>query len=967
MITLKGHATSNMKNGTPTAHQNDVSSDERGSGDFVALANGMPLDVQSKSENPDATTNRGEWKNSWGFDKEDHTQNFVEGSEPDILSDGHQKCPRQSEESNGTDKSLGDQDNGEGDDNGKDQESEDSESGEGTDESDETDASEISEDDDEEEDEEPPILQYSRVTKLPKTFFTRDSISACQFHDKVFIFATHAGFLHFTEPDFTTIRTFKCHRSSITSVYTDGELFASSSIDGTVVIGSVRDGSDLLACDFKRPVHAVVLDEKYKTTKTFVSGGMAGEVILSQRNWLGNRVDVTIEKSHGPIVGIYTVDDVLFWMNDAGITFYSISSKMKLLQVPFPRDEQGTRPDLYWPSVHFPETDRIIVAWAKHIWTFKISLTKFSTHGHHLGSILSSAASSLRATPDKKVEQDHYLYLSLTLAGAVAFRNDQLLCLEVATSEGSKDNMNCPQLRVIDMLTGEEVHGDEVVFKNYQNLNVNDYHLGKHIGKISTEYFMISSSDAISAHELSLRERFEWFIDNGRDYDAWRTGLFAVGQKERLDAGVRHIESLITAKEWEEAASAITEIFTNVNLQEEDAEFTQSVLDKWQKFIIIMIENDRVGDIAPLIPTEPPLYCDVYDFVLKKYLESNQLPMFSHYSHRWPRELWNSAKFQSTLEELIEHNDENNFDYRKELVFLLLTEQMEVKAVPHLIVMKDPRALDIIISHKVLPMFSSQLLEIVLLPYSDTIESLLSLSLEDAQMIFKKSIELLVRGTHMVDVSFIVATLSESPALRILLFLFLNKASKVEPVLIAPYEDDMVKLYFQFDHQHLLDFLKAKNNYDIDKAINICAADDKCFDELIYLWGRVGETKKALSLIIDRQNNPKLAAQFVENSGDPELWEYFVSYSMNKPAFIRELLDMRTAMGNGHAGIIRRIPSNLEIDDLQLALESVTRENFLNINVSAGVFKIIDDETTQFAHEFLRLREVGKCFEVENA
>ncbi|SCU99703.1 LANO_0F03268g1_1 [Lachancea nothofagi CBS 11611] len=826
-------------------------------------------------------------------------------------------------------------------------------------------AEEEEEEDDDDDDEEPPLLKYSRVTQLPRSFFTRDSISACQFHDKVFAFATHAGLLHFTEPDFTTIRTFKCHRSSITSVYTDGELFATSSIDGTVVIGSVRDSSDLLACDFKRPVHAVVLDEKYKTSKTFVSGGMAGDVILSQRNWLGNRVDITIDKNNGPIVGIYTVDDVLFWMNDAGITFYSISSRNMLLQVPFPRDEHNTRPDLHWPSVHFPETDRIIIAWGKHIWTFKISLAKSTTYGNHLGSILSSAASSLRAIPDKKIEQDHYLYLSLTLAGAVFFRNDQLLCLEVPVSKSLKNKSDHPQLKVIDMLTGEEIHGDEVVSKNYQNLNSNDYHLGKHIGKDSTDYYMISSSDAISAHELSLKDRYEWFVNNDKFYEAWKIGLYAVDKRERLEMGMRHVKKLLSAQDNEECASAITDVFSNTDLSEEDPDFERTVVNKWGEFISIMVKNGKVNEIAPLIPVQPPLPSDVYDSILSYYLENNLLSLFSHYSHQWPRNLWNSNKFQDILEEIIERNEVGSNEYRQELVFLLLTENKEVKAIPHLIKMKDPRALDIILSERVLPMFSNQILEITLLPYHGTVKSLPSLSLGDATMIFKKSIEVLVQGAHMIDMSLIISQLSSFKEVEILLFLFLREASKAEPILIAPYENDMVQLYFKFDQKNLLEFLKSKNNYDVDRAIEICA-NDKCFNELVYLWGKIGETKKALSLIIDKQDNPKLAIQFVESSGDPELWEYLITYSMNKPAFIKELLDVRTSLGGGHADIVGRIPSDLQIDGLQASLESVVRENFLNLKVNSGVFKIIDDETQQFANEFLRLRETGRAFEIEN-
>lgn len=111
----------------------------------------------------------------------------------------------------------------------------------------------------EEEDEEPPTLKYTRLNKLPANFFVKDPVSTCTFHETVFIFATHSGIIHICKPNFEAIRTFKAHRASVLSVFTDGTYFATASMDGTVVIGSILDEKDIVAYDFQRPVHAVVL------------------------------------------------------------------------------------------------------------------------------------------------------------------------------------------------------------------------------------------------------------------------------------------------------------------------------------------------------------------------------------------------------------------------------------------------------------------------------------------------------------------------------------------------------------------------------------------------------------------------------------------------------------------------------------------------------------------------------------
>ncbi|GMF02391.1 unnamed protein product [[Candida] boidinii] len=121
----------------------------------------------------------------------------------------------------------------------------------------EEDDDEEEEDEEEDEDEEPPTLKYKRLTSLPARLFSKDPVSACYFHENVYIFATHSGFIHLTKPDFTTIRTLKAHRSSVLSLHSDGEYFASGSIDGTIVIGSIYDDKEIIAFDFKRPIHAV--------------------------------------------------------------------------------------------------------------------------------------------------------------------------------------------------------------------------------------------------------------------------------------------------------------------------------------------------------------------------------------------------------------------------------------------------------------------------------------------------------------------------------------------------------------------------------------------------------------------------------------------------------------------------------------------------------------------------------------
>lgn len=56
---------------------------------------------------------------------------------------------------------------------------------------------------------------------------------------------------------------------------------ATSSIDGHVCVSSLVDPKDVVLRNFARPVQAVALSPEYKTDRTYLSGGLAGSLILT--------------------------------------------------------------------------------------------------------------------------------------------------------------------------------------------------------------------------------------------------------------------------------------------------------------------------------------------------------------------------------------------------------------------------------------------------------------------------------------------------------------------------------------------------------------------------------------------------------------------------------------------------------------------------------------------------------------
>lgn len=69
---------------------------------------------------------------------------------------------------------------------------------------------------------------------------------------------------------------------------------ASSSMDGNVCVQSLLDVKDVQLRSFARPVQAVALSPDFKTDRTYISGGLAGQLIVTAGGGPGRSTSTTI-------------------------------------------------------------------------------------------------------------------------------------------------------------------------------------------------------------------------------------------------------------------------------------------------------------------------------------------------------------------------------------------------------------------------------------------------------------------------------------------------------------------------------------------------------------------------------------------------------------------------------------------------------------------------------------------------
>lgn len=674
-------------------------------------------------------------------------------------------------------------------------------------------------------DDEPPRLKYSRISNLPGTFFTRDPISTCTFQESIFIFATHSGTIHIAHSDLRSIRTLKAHKASILSLYTDGTYFASASMDGTVVIGSIFDEKDIIAYDFKRPVHAVILDKNYKHARSFITGGMSGKIIRSSKNWLGQRVDIVVDEGSGsPIVGIFQLQDLILWMNDEGISVYHTVTKTKISTIS--RPPNSPRGDMYWPRCYFPEVDRIVIAWADHIWLLRVSEGSGNGSGSGSGGaggsgsnsskimIPSSATISFRATSQKVIEIEHILKLDdCLIAGISTYRDD--LCIILAynppTNSEGKLKFHNPELKLINTTTGEITFEEEIGLRDVSNLGLNDYMLGTHIGENSLpRYFIVSAKDAVIAQEVTLEDQLNWFIGNERFLEAWKISEHLISPIKRLNLGVSYADSLIKQDKWHEIAQFLSTLLyldenglpdgdarsTIQQQQDTSDEYTKEVVLQWDNWSNIFIQTDHIELLTGIIPTSTKLglSSELYTKILKYWLEEN-LTTFYQLLDSWDPELYDIKSIENLMEETLEA-DYGNDQLRRYISQLYVKSLEPMKSVNHLVILKDNNIMDFLEQHHLLGNFIDRIPDYIKLRFQKN--ELAKSPIDQLKIKVEDIVNLLVANRHELPSRTIVDLMIKNN-LDFINNLYLEKLNDIDEYLTRGFSNERMVLYSQYD------------------------------------------------------------------------------------------------------------------------------------------------------------------------
>ena len=438
----------------------------------------------------------------------------------------------------------------------------------------------------------------------------------------------------------------------------------------------------------------------------------------------------------------------------------------------------------------------------------------------------------------------------------------------------------------------------------------------------------------------------------------------SITEQEKRRIGELWIGQLVDEDRWVEAGRVCAKVLRTATA--------------WENWAWIFIKNNKLAEITPYIPTHihPPLSVKVYEVIIEYYVSEDR-QMLKEILDQWSVDLFDPNKITAAIEGELKSGEmtTDSEDWRiltECLAKLLLASGRYSGALHCYIRLHDAdTAMYLTREHRLLDAVSDDIPAFIAIRVSK--EQMKSASISELEEAVAEPIKLLASEayTGIVPPEAVVLQLQKANR-RLFLYFYLralwrgevlphhagakprrghqtytrDAASKLAAdegkALVDGFADTTVELFADYDRSLLMEFLQTSTAYSFDKAAVVCEARHFT-SELIYLLSKMGQTKRALHLILSELKDVSRAITFAKSQDDPDLWEDLLDYSMDKPDFIHMLL-MEVGASIDPISLVRRIPSGLEIEGLRDGLTHMIREQDLLASISQGAAKVLQSE-----------------------
>ncbi|CAG2113369.1 unnamed protein product [Medioppia subpectinata] len=771
---------------------------------------------------------------------------------------------------------------------------------------------------DESDEEVEPKLTYERITNDVSAILKKESATCLAVHSRFIALGTHLGKINIIDVLGNRVndRELCLHKTSVNQISIDekGEYLATSSDDRIVIFGLYSSDHNYHN-SFDRPVRAIAIDPYFRRPgggKRFVVGE-ADKIILFEKTFLARYRTTILQQSRGHIRNIRWRTQYIAWASDQCVKIYDIEDRVVITYIDREKDNdvQRFRPELFRCHFCWKDDRTLLIGWADSI---KICCIKQKQNNE---------------LPRRYVELTASFNVEFGVCG-IAPIESKLVVLCVNKVANELDNAYNCRVEVIEPIgtdNYEEISSDILSPKSFNSCRSNDYH----VECLPEEglYLILCPKDLIVAKPREEDDHVTWLLEHQQYEEALEVVKYNKSLKKHnvQSVGSVYLKYLLEQShhsQYEKAAQLCPTI-------------CGADRDAWENEIVRFKRIDQLRVVAPYLPRGPELVLNpaIYEIVLKEFLEMDSAG-FLRTIREWNTNLYSIPTIvKATLDVLT--IDPKNERLLEALAELYSREGKHDKA---LTIYKDignkTQVFDLIRKYGLYSKLQEQL------------EVFLQLNADEAS-------KLLIENQETIPVELVVKKLKSKPQL---LLTYLDHLVHKDPDVCAVHHGLLVELYAQYSSEKLMAFLRSSNHYQLEKALDICRKKN-LFNEIVFLLGRMGNTKEALQLITDKLDDINHAIEFCKEHSDAELWEDLIKYSMNKPCFIRVLLrNIGTHMADPIA-LIHRIPEGMEIDGLNEALVKILRDYNLQSELEDGCRRVLVSDCYSLLQKLNRQQRRG--------
>lgn len=533
---------------------------------------------------------------------------------------------------------------------------------------------------------------------------------------------------------------------------------------------------------------------------------------------------------------------------------------------------------------------------------------------------------------------------NLTACGIAPFENRLLimctnksfLCPAIGSAVSADDNKQI-KIKMVEPLNADmfnDTFSDDILTpKEFLKTVTNSRDIGMVFLPGENFYFIFCPKDLILAKRREEDDHITWLMERGKFSEALTR---ITSNKDRNNRCYKHtVESVGSAyiqHLFDQKTEAAIEKAANlcVTICGENKEL-------WERAVIRFKQVERLRVIAPYLPIGPEIILQpaIYELVLEEYLARDP-PGFLSLIRDWPPNLYSTATLINATTQRLSKGDNSNL--LEALAELNVYEARYPKALSlFLQVGNSKKVFDLIYSH--------QLVELL----KDKIVQLLQLDPEETS-------RLLIMHQDSIPSDTVIERLrAHYPRL---LCAYLDRLIHRDLSATAFHHDLLFELYCTYQPDKLVPLLRQSNYIQLDKALDICKRKNLT-RAIVFILGRMGNTREALRIIIDRMNDINAAIEFCKEHGDSDLWAELMDISVSNPQLLSTLLREVSTYAADPIGLITRIPEGHYVPDLMPSLVKILQDYRLQVTLEDGCCRVLHSDCFNLLSKSYRVRTRG--------